>query len=607
MAPQIRIRLAVGMLLTASIAGGALAHTALAQESPAADEKITLNVGLTGDFVSPNPFVALNSMDYEFLFLNYDMLLNFDPVDLSPAPGLAESCEPSSDHMDWTCTIREGVMWSDGQPLTAEDIAFTFEFIVENKGTGFFADYLPFDPTFEAPDATTFIWHSSEPTFAPEIPPWIYILPKHIWEPLDGKSAGEIKGFEEIPAVGSGAFNMVEWEPGQFSRFVANKNYWNGTPVIDEIVYRSFENQEAMVQALRAGEIDYAFDLSPTLANSLEGSPDIEVYPGAPGSWTNLAFNFGGQSEAAGSEDETETNHPALQDIQLREAIAHAVDKQAIVDTIYQGFALPADSFMRADSVFWHLDIPQDEEFQFDLELARQMLDDAGYADTDGDGVREDPLSGLPLAMDIVTITEEYGSVDSGKLIEGWLEEIGFDIKLRPVTETKINELWTDGDFDMYIWGWAGDIDPDFIMSVFTTDSCGVWSDGCWSDPQYDQWYEEQKTLFDRNERKELIDQMQLYLYKELPELALAYEQTIHAYRTDRFTGYVPVPEDGGDLLFSWGPYSHVALRPVTAGTSESDGGGIPVGVWIALGIGVVAIAVIVLIRRGREEEDERI
>jgi peptide/nickel transport system substrate-binding protein len=601
MAPRMGVRLGVGMLLTSSIAGGALAQTALAQESPAADEKITLNVGLTGDFISPNPFVAVNSMDYEFLFLNYDMLFNFDPVDLSSAPGLAESCEPSSDYMDWTCTIREGVTWSDGQPLTAEDIAFTYEFIVENKGTGVFGDYLPYNPTFEAPNATTFIWHSSEPTFAPEIPPWIYILPKHIWEPLDGKSAQEIKGFEEIPAVGSGAFSMVEWEPGQFSRFEANKDYWNGTPVIDEIVYRIFENPDAMVQALRSGEIDYAFDLSPVLANSLEGTEDIEVYAGAPGSWTNLAFNFGGQGDAA-------SNHPALQDIRLREAIAHAVDKQAIVDTIYQGFALPGDTFTRADATFWHLDLPAEEEFQFDLDLASQMLDDAGYADTDGDGVRDDPKSGLPLAMDIVTITDEYGSVDSGKLIEGWLEEIGFDIKLTPVTETKINEIWADGDFDMYVWSWAGDIDPDFIMSVFTTDSCLVWSDGCWSDPQYDEWYEEQKTLFDSDERRDLIQQMQRYLYEQLPELALVYERTIVAYRTDRFTGYVPVPEDGGDLLFGWGPYSQIALRPVAAGASEGDGGGgIPVGVWIALGIGVVAITVIVLVRRGREEEDERI
>ena len=603
-----RVRVMAALVLVVGIAGGGFVR-ATAQESPVPDEKLTLNVGLTEDFVSPNPFVACCTMDYEFLFLNYDMLLNFDTVDLSPAPGLAESCEPSPDHMDWTCTIREGVTWSDGQPLTAEDIAFTYTFIVENKGTGVFGDYLPYQPTFEAPDATTFIWHSSEPTFAPEIPPWIYILPKHIWEPLDGKSGQEIKGFEEIPAVGSGAFNMVEWKPGQFVRFDANKNYWNGVPTIDEIVYRIFENQEAMVQALKSGELDYAYDLSPTLANSLRGTTGIEVYEGAPGSWTNLAFNFGGQSAAAGVDEVTETNHPALQDIRLREAIAHAVDKQALVDTIYQGYALPGDTFMRPDSAFWHLDIPAEEEFAFDLGLARQILDDAGYLDTDGDGIREDPVSGLPLAMDIVTITDEFGSVDSGKLIEGWLEEIGFDIELRPVTTTKIYEIWELGDFDMYVWGWAGDVDPDFIMSVFTTNSCLVWSDGCYSDPQVDAWHEEQRTLFDRDERKALIDQMQRYLYEQLPELALTYEQTIHAYRTDRFTGYFPVPQPEGDLLFGWGPYSQIALEPVTAeeAAETQDGGGIPVGVWIGLGIGVVAIAALLLVRRGREEEDERV
>jgi peptide/nickel transport system substrate-binding protein len=161
----------------------------------------------------------------------------------------------------------------------------------------------------------------------------------------------------------------------------------------------------------------------------------------------------------------------------------------------------------------------------------------------------------------------------------------------------------------MYVWSWSGDVDPDFIMSIFTTDSCLVWSDGCYSDQQVDAWYEEQRTLFDRDERKVLIDQMQSYLYGQVPELALAYEQTIHAYRTDEFTGYFPVPQPEGDLLFGWGPYSQIALEPVTAEQSSetSDDGGIPVGVWIGLGIGVVVIAAIVVVRRGREEEDERV
>ena len=223
---SLRRLLAIGAVLALTIGIGG---SALAQDT-GTDEKLILNVGLTEDFVSPNPFVACCTADYEMLFLNYDMLLNFDPVDLTPAPGLATECTSTSDHMTYTCDIREGVMWSDGQPLTAEDIAFTYTFIVENKGTSVFGDYFPFEPTFEAPDATTLIWHSQKPTFAPEIPPWVYILPKHIWEPLDGASAQEIKGFKNVPSVGSGAFNLVEWEPGKFFRMEANKDYWYGTP-----------------------------------------------------------------------------------------------------------------------------------------------------------------------------------------------------------------------------------------------------------------------------------------------------------------------------------------------------------------------------------------
>ncbi len=138
--------LALSTVVVAALAGSAFGQT---EE----DEPLTYHVGTTSDMVSANPFKACCTSEYEMLLLNYNMLYGFSAEDLSPVPELTTGCEPSSDYMEWTCPIRDDAVWHDGEPLTAEDIAFTYRFILDNN-IDTFADYLPFEPTFETPDPT---------------------------------------------------------------------------------------------------------------------------------------------------------------------------------------------------------------------------------------------------------------------------------------------------------------------------------------------------------------------------------------------------------------------------------------------------------------------
>jgi peptide/nickel transport system substrate-binding protein len=580
----------------ALLAAISLVGAASAQESPAPERKLTFTVGSTSDIVSPNPFKACCGAEYEMMFLNYDMLYNFGKEDLSPTPALATSSTHSDDYTTWTFDIRDDAAWSDGTPLTAADIAFTYQFIVDNE-IGAFNDYLPYDPTFTAPDDTTLVWKAKEPTFAPTTPPWIPILPEHVWSKFDGDPKAA-KEYENVPAVGSGPFHLVEWKEGQFWRMEANKNYWMGAPTIDEVVFRVFDNQEAMVQALKAGEIDIADALIPSLFNSLEGTPNIATHVAPPGYFDNLAFNFGGQGAQA-------TNHPALKDLAVRQAIAHAIDTQAIVDRIMLGQGTPGTTITMPHSP-WHWEPPPDQRYDFDIAEANRILDEAGYADTDGDGVREMPDGTNPLVLEILTLNNLTYSNDQGKLIQGWLDQIGIQVDLVPVSESKAYALWADGDFDAYIWGWGGDPDPDFILSIFTTDQCLSWSDGCYSNPQYDRMYEQQKTIADPAQRNAFIDRMQQFLYEQVPEIVLAYENDLQAYRTDTFTGYVPVPQPDGFLVFGWGPYSYLNLRPVSGGAAASGDSGISTGVWIGIAAAVgAAVVAMSLIRRRRPEEEQ--
>jgi peptide/nickel transport system substrate-binding protein len=134
-----------------------------------------------------------------------------------------------------------------------------------------------------------------------------------------------------------------------------------------------------------------------------------------------------------------------------------------------------------------------------------------------------------------------------------------------------------------------------------------VWSDGCYSNKQYDAMYEQQKTLADPTERAALIDKMQEFVYQQIPEVVLVYENDLQAYRTDTYTGYLPVPQPDGYLVFGWGPYSYINLKPV-AGSSGggSSEPGVSTGVWVAVAVGILIVAgAVILVRRRRPDEDQ--
>jgi peptide/nickel transport system substrate-binding protein len=175
------------------------------------------------------------------------------------------------------------------------------------------------------------------------------------------------------------------------------------------------------------------------------------------------------------------------------------------------------------------------------------------------------------------------------------------------LTDGKLINAWYANDYDLYMWGWGPDPDPDFILSTFTAGQCGGWSDTCYTDPEYDQLYQDQKTASDTAERQAIINQMQQIIYRDMPEVVLYYDQSLEAYRSDEWTGLEdnisPTPE--GFLWGQYTPYSALTLAPIgSAGTTAGDGGVSPV-LWLGiLGAVVVIVAVVLLSRRGKSEED---
>lgn len=590
--------LAAVMVTAISASGSFAAGSEPATPEPAtaeSSEPLVFTIGTPEDLGTGNPFRATTISSYEMMLQNYDMLFQFSVDDLTPTSGLAMwPPTRSEDGKTWTFDIREGVKWSDGEPLTAHDIAFTYNFINEEQmGEFVYALGKPIaKDAFEAPDDTTLIWHMEEPSLIPESVPWVPILPEHIWERFWGDRSpnhAKTKEFLNVPSVGSGPFILTEYEPSQSWTMEANKEYWGGTPTIDKIVFRVIKNPEALSLALKTGEVDAANGLTPGLFNDLKKDPNITTNEAPAYAFDDLAFNFEGSAD------------PSLRNLDVRLAIEASIDKQALVDRVLLGYGVVGSSVVLPTFQKYLWQPSGDEIHTFDPARAKKLLDDAGYKDRDGDGFRERP-NGEPWSLEILAIADWPNSVPGAKLEAGWMEDVGIKTSVKVVDTSAANDLWYKQDFDMYQWGWDPNVDPDFILSLFTTKNCLVWSDGCYSNPTYDKLYEKQAATVDDDERRDTIIEMQRVIYEEVPEIVLYYPEVLQAYRNDRFTGYINQPAPNGAMFYTWSSAPYINLTPVEGSTgTSSDRAGIPLVAWAIVGAVLLLIAFFIWKRRDSE------
>ncbi|MGH2634672.1 MAG: ABC transporter substrate-binding protein [Actinomycetota bacterium] len=597
-------RIVVAVTLTAGLAVAGFAMGAGAQESASpADEKVTFTVGMVNDAITFNPMFMIETPEYSTADLVYDTFLTWGQEDMSTSPNLAESWEQSEDGLTWTFQIRDDITWHDGTPFTAGDIAFTFNFILE-EGIGAYTDYLPFTDEIVATDDTTLVWRTTVPTSAPLYPPYIYIVPEHIFSQYEDRAAArEWKGFPD--AIGTGPFELVEWRRGDFWRLEANPDYWGGAPVVDEFVFRVFQNEETMIQALQQGEIDFADDIPASLFQSMEGDPNITLNEGRATTFVQMSFNQC-TDDVEYCSDVGWNHHPATTDPQFRLAVEHAIDRQTLVDRVRLGYATPGATVVLDPR--WHHDPPN--LVNHDPEEARRILDEAGYLDTDNDGIREMPGGGEPLELRFIVRTENPDTITAGEFISEWLMDVGIATVTEAVNDAKLTDTWYSNDWDMYIWGWGVEPDPNFQLGTYTTGQCGTWSDTCYSSDEYDDLYSESQTVPTVEERQQIIDELQQILYDDRPEIVLWYETYLQAYRSDQWTGFVPQPSEQGAILFQYGHYSDINIRPVSGeggaqGGGSASEGGVPAGVWIGIVAAIVVIGAVVMVRRRREGEEE--
>lgn len=568
-------------LVAASLLCGATALGAVSTPvaAEAAEDDDIFRVGVLQDIDNLNPFKGITAAAYEAWALMYDGLTGYAAEDFAPTPRIAESWEQSEDGLTWTYKIRQGVTFHDGEPLTADDVAYTFNRIMDGRlEKTNYGSYVAQIKTVKATDDSTVVMKLKNPTPLMErlaVP----ILPEHIWSEIDDE---EIRQYANEPdsdppgGVGSGPFILTDAREGQFYRFTSNEDYWAGAPNIGGVEYRLYRNADAMVQALKNGEIDFADDLDANIFAALEGTEDIEARSSIYYGFNYLTFNSG-----AALTDGTSigTGHPSLQDPQVRLAIHHAVDKEALVDRTLDGRGTLGTTVIPP---LYPEHAEPDDPVTYDPDEANRILDEAGYP-LGSDGIRTMPDGSDPLVYQLYARSNSETSQTTIKFLQGWLEDIGIDSTAETVSESRLYEIAGEGTFDMYEWGWVVEPDPDYQLSTFT---CGQFSyedggtvyaglnDSFYCNEEYDTLYEQQSTETDRDARAEIVQQMQLMAYDANAYIVTEYYDYLQAYRSDRFTGFVPQPEPDGAILFQYGTYSYLNIEPVTEENSSGSAAG---------------------------------
>jgi peptide/nickel transport system substrate-binding protein len=561
---HVRILALILALLLAACGGAATTPTSAPAEpttAPAPDAPAatggTITIGRTAAPDTLNPGAAYLIEAFEIFDLVYDGLITID-LRAQAQPQLAREWSVADDNRTWTFTLHEGVTWHDGTPLTSEDVKFTYDMINSFDSFALLKDYTTLLESVEAPDPTTVVITFSEPVANTEERfAALYILPKHIWEGFDEAAAGE---FENLEMIGSGPFKLAEYRPGEFVRLEAVKDHYLTPPQIDSAIFRVYNTGDAMVQALRTGEVDLIDIPSNTVVRTLQAEANIEVVIGNGLSLSDIFFNVV-TPENCPPDDGVCSGHPALQDVRVRQALAHATDKQQLIDVVLLGLGVPGLSLV----VPGHGDAfaSQLQDYAFDVARANQILDEAGYTDTNGDGVREmpgDPSISLRLRYSYPSDQSNDGQRIYELLRDQWAQA-GIAIELTALDADALTAICCPAfDYDVINWGWGLGIDPASLLYITTTEQIptGI-SEAGYSNPEYDALFQQQLVTTDREERIAILHQMQEILLRDVPYIIPWYAQAVLAYRGYRFTGFVIDPEGLQNLN---GRISLVAIRP---------------------------------------------
>ena len=470
--------------------------------------------GIEGTF---NPVVSDGVYDNYVVSLVFEGLISND-AEGQYIPSLAESWELSDDKLTYTFTLKDGITFSDGSALTADDVAFTYNTIKE-------ADYAgPRSAVGAAIDTVTVV---DDKTIAFKM---VKASPANIANFTYGIMSKEYyahSSFEELTQknptpMGTGKFVLEDggYAPKQYVKLTKNENYWDAenAPKIDGVTL-SEVSEDTVLSALQAGEIDMCQPAAKAEnVEAIDGMDNAHLVSYLGNGYTFMAFN---------------TTRPTLAQTEVRQALMYALDRKSFLKAEYGSDDLVSLGLAPISPVSWAY--PGNDElnaYDYDLDKAAKMLDDAGWKDTDGDGIRD--KDGTPLHLNWLIYTEStWPGTLSSMAYDSW-SQIGVDLEITQMDFNTVSSTVMDAepgqkDFDIYTMGFSLSIDPDPTGALFDADAyvAGGFNATGFRDDKSQELIAEGLAEFDQDKRAEIYKEWAIRQNELVPTVVIAYRSEI--------------------------------------------------------------------------------
>ncbi|MCC7264599.1 MAG: ABC transporter substrate-binding protein [Candidatus Latescibacteria bacterium] len=500
--------------------------------APPATGPAVLRIGWAGSPDALHPGTAVLSQAYTLFNLVYDSMFRLE-LDGSFTPVLARQWQAADGGRTWTFALRAGFVFHDGQPLTARDVAFSYNFYRDHPDFPLLGTYSRVLEEVRAPNDSTVVIRLREPV--PDILSqlvFLYVLPEHVWAPHAQESR-----FSDAAMTGSGPFSLKEYQPDQFVRLAATRRHPLYPPQVDEVIFQTFANQDALVQALRTGQVELITEMPNTAVAALRQEAGIQVAAGPPQPPETTDILINQLDPAHCPPGSVCSGHPALRDRRVRQALAMAVDKQKLIEVVLLGMGTPGLTLIPEGLGHWYNSSLQD--YAFDPGQARALLEEAGYRDGDGDGVRELP-DHRPLEFRFNWPSDSPAAPRSAQLLAAMWKEIGVATQLQSVDPDALTAACCPGfDYDLILWAWDSDPDPGLLLGAMQSGRipAGTNETG-YANPEYDALYQRQAAELDPQRRQEQVWELQRLALQDVVYIVPYYAHRVQAWRTDHFTGW---------------------------------------------------------------------
>ncbi|MGE6260198.1 oligopeptide ABC transporter substrate-binding protein [Heyndrickxia sporothermodurans] len=518
----------------------------------------------SGEFYSGNPDFEVFQFFEEPLFkTNKDYEITNDG---------AATYELSKDKKTITVKIKDNVNWSDGKPVTAEDYEYSYLVIGNKDYTGVrYGDALIQDIVGMAEyhkgkadkisgikiidkKTLSITWNKPNPSVLTGI--WAYAMPKHYLKDIAIKDLPKSDKIRK-KAIGFGPFKIKKIVPGESVEFERNDDYYGGKPNLKSLIVKVV-SPKVILAALEKGEVDIA--KYPTdQYEAAKNAKNINFVGNIEGAYTYIGFKLGHWDA---KKSEAVMDNPKFKDKKLRQAMAYALDNQKVGDQLYKGLRFPATTLIPPFFPGWH-----DENakgYAYDPEKAKKLLDEAGYKDKNGDGLREDP-NGKEFKINFASMSGGDIAEPLAKFyIQQW-KDVGLDVQLVDGRLVEFNSFYEmiqndDKKVDIYqaAWGTGTDVDPYGLYS-----KTAVYNYTRFVDDKNEQLLSDghSEKAFDAKYRKKVYDEWQAYMHEEVPVIPTLYRYELYALnnRVKNFS-----LDSASDLQNNWQALAVTADKPET-------------------------------------------